>query len=95
MEDRNITFQKYIDEIKKAPLNFKKEILIDSLKELIAIFDQLAMEDNIKLEYVRSKEILDLNLENVSEDDYIEAALVYLEVAKDIIGQYMIVKLNL
>ena len=34
-------------------------------------------------------EILDLNSDNVSEDDYLEACIAYVEIAKDVIGQYL------
>ena len=46
----------------------------------------------IELNFLKNREILDLNSNPVSEDDFIEAALVYLEVAKNIIGEYLLNK---
>lgn len=44
---------------------------------------------------MHSNEILDLQKENLSEADFIEASVVYLEIAKDIIGQYWMQKENM
>ena len=52
-------------------------------------------DTNIKIEYMHSNEILDLQKENLSEADFIEASVVYLEIAKDIIGQYLMQKENM
>ena len=89
MNKLNESFNEYINELKKLPIVEKRNELIDSIKELIAGFEFLAERDNVKLQYLKSKEILDLNNEIVSEDDFIEAAIVYVEVAKNIIGEYL------
>lgn len=89
MNELNVSFNEYINELKKLPIEEKREELIASIKELIAGFEYLAEQDNIKLHYLKSKEVLDLNNEFVSEDDFIEAAIVYVEVAKNIIGEYL------
>ena len=89
MNKLNESFNEYINELKKLPIVEKRNELIDSIKELIAGFEFLAERDNVKLQYLKSKEILDLNNEIVSEDDFIEAAIVYVEVAKNLIGEYL------
>ena len=89
MEELQLSFNKYIDEIKKLDTLDKRDELIYSIKELIAIFEQLATIDNIDLHYLKNREINDLNNKNVSEDDFLEASLVYLEVAKNLIGEYL------
>lgn len=88
MNELNEAFNNYIEEYKKLPVSAKREHIIDSLKEVIAVFDAKAQSEGIQLEYLKSKEILDLNKPDVSEDDYLEAALVYLEIAKQFIGEY-------
>lgn len=85
MDERQEIFNKYIEEYKKNDIRSKREKYISSLKELIFIFDGLAEADNIKLEYLKNNEIL----ETETEDDFLEASMVYLEIAKDIIGQYI------
>ena len=92
MREKEIIFNKYIQEYKKLDIKEKRKEYVDALKELIVIFDSLASIDNIELEYIKNNEILDLKSENISEDDFLEAIMVYLEISKDIIGQYLIKK---
>lgn len=95
MTEKDIALKNYIDAFKQLDIKEKREEYITSLKELLVIFEGLAEADNITLNYIKNNEILDLNKENVSEDDFLEAAMVYLEVSKDIIGQYISKKDNL
>lgn len=95
MEERKEIFKEYVEAFKDLHEEEKKSVLINSVKELIGVFDELSKSDNISLEYVQSNEILDLNQESVSNSDFLEALFVYLEVSKDIIGQYIIKKENL
>lgn len=88
-------FLEYIEAFKELDTDRKREEFIKSLKDFIVIFDSLAQQDNIKIEYMHSNEILDLQKENLSEADFIEASVVYLEIAKDIIGQYLMQKENM
>lgn len=88
--DLNNEFENYIDKLKVMDIDFKRKELLSNIKELIYIFDLLAKEDNINLNYLKSKEILDIE----NEDDFLEAAIVYVEVAKNIIGEYLNKKLN-
>ena len=92
MDELNIAFNNYIEEVKKLDTVGKRDELINSIKQLIAIFESFAKDDKIELNFLKNREILDLNSNPVSEDDFIEAALVYLEVAKNIIGEYLLNK---
>ena len=85
MHEKKETFKNYIDAYKKLNINSKREEYIDALKELIVIVDGLAETEGIELDYVKSNEIFDIS----SEDDFLEASMVYLEVAKDLLGQYL------
>ena len=89
MNEINESFNEYINELKKLSINEKRDELILSIKELIAEFEFLAERDKIKLHYLKNREILDLNKDYVSEDDFIEAAIVYIEVAKNLMGEYL------
>ncbi len=88
MSEINETFNDYILEFKKLTTIEKREEILNSIKELIVIFEQMAKMDNISLSYLKSQEILDIKKSN-TEDDYLEALLVYLENAKNLIGQYL------
>ncbi|MBQ4583865.1 MAG: hypothetical protein IJA94_03145 [Bacilli bacterium] len=95
MDEKKQIFKEYIDNYKTLDVNSKRNELIEAIKEMIVIFDNLSANDNINLEYLKSNEILDINKTDYSEDDFLEAAMVYLEIAKDIIGQYLIQKENI
>ncbi len=92
--DENIqpAFTEYIESVKQLDLNEKKLEVIDSIKELIASIDQAATLEGIELQYLASKEILDISEDSMPEDDYVEAILVYIEVAKNLLGQYLLIK---
>jgi len=89
MEELNLAFNNYIEEVKKLDTTGKRNELINSIKQLIAVFESMAADDRIELHFLKNREILDLSNNPVSEDDFIEAALVYLEVAKNMIGEYL------
>lgn len=89
MEELNLAFNNYIEEVKKLDTTGKRNELINSIKQLIAVFESMAEDDRIELHFLKNREILDLSNNPVSEDDFIEAALVYLEVAKNMIGEYL------
>ena len=65
-----------------------KEI-ISNINEITAMFDMIAVESNIQLSYLRSQEITELKGGLESEDDYLEALLVYIENAKYVLGEYL------
>lgn len=89
MEELNKAFNEYMQEFKKLDTKDKRREVVTSIKELIVAFDKLAQADNIELHYLRSNEVTDLKKDNVSEDDFLEAELVYIEVAKNMIGEYL------
>ena len=89
MEELNKAFNEYMQEFKKLDTKDKRREVVTSIKELIVAFDKLVQADNIELHYLRSPEVQDLKKENVSEDDFLEAELVYIEVAKNMIGEYL------
>ncbi len=89
MEEVNQAFKEYMEVYKTLSIPEKRDEIINSTKELIVVFEQLAQQDHIPLEFLKSREINDLEGKNTSEDDFLEAELVYLEVAKNIIGQYL------
>ena len=89
MDELNREFNNYIDEFKKLDSFDKMKEIVDSIKQLVSFIDLLALEKNIDLKYLTSKEVSDLNKDDCTEDDYLEAILVYIEVVKNNIAQYL------
>lgn len=89
MDQLNLEFNNYVNEFKKLDTNSKMEEIVVAIKELISFIDFLAESQKIELKYLKSNELLDLKKENVTQDDYLEAILVYVEVVKNLIAQYL------
>lgn len=88
MDETKEAFNEYMEEFKKISIQEKRDEIMKAIKELIVIFQGFANMDNINLEFLKSKEILDIDKSD-TEDDFLEAELVYIENAKNIIGQYL------
>ena len=81
----NTSFNEYVETFKKLPLSNKKQIVQNDFKELIALLKEI---DNN--EYVLyNKEILDVEKENQTEDDFVEAIFVYLSSVKEMLADYI------
>ncbi len=92
MDDINNLFNNYMNEVKKLDTTGKRKELYDSLMDLGNSIVALAKNDGIELHYLQNREINDLFKQNLSEDDFLEAMLVYFEMIKNMIGEYLISK---
>lgn len=66
----------------------RKEILTE-IKKMTAIFHKVCSDKNLDSFELINKELLDLNKENVSEDDYLEALYVYVCWLKELTNTYL------
>lgn len=89
MNEVEIAFKEYVDAFKQMELIDKRREIIRNINEVTAMFDMLATESNMQLSYLKSHEITELKDGHESEDDYLEALLVYIENAKSVLGQYL------
>jgi len=86
-------FTEYIDQLKNQSVNIKRNEIINSLKELISILEVVYAKEGIKIEYLKSDEIRDLENNDASEDDFLESCIVYAENVKNIVSKYLMHKL--
>ena len=89
MNEVEIAFKEYVDAFKQMETIDKRKEIIRNINEVTAMFDMLATESNMQLAYLKSNEVTELKDGYESEDDYLEALLVYIENAKSILGQYL------
>ena len=89
MNEIELAFKEYIDAFKQMEVSDKRKEIIRNINEITAVFDTLASESNIQLSYLKSNEVNGLKDGNESEDDYLEALLIYIENAKSVLGQYL------
>lgn len=92
MNEINNAFNNYMNEVKKLDTNGKRKELYDSLMNLGNSIVELARLEGIELHYLKNREINDLFNKNLSEDDYLEAMLVYFEMIKNMVGEYLLSK---
>ena len=84
----NEEFNKYVESYKKLPLQEKKEIINVEIKKLLAFIEKAKMDINLKEKILFNREILDLNKDIVSDDDFVEAMFVYVHSIQESLGEY-------
>lgn len=89
MNDIEASFKEYLEVFKQLPIPNKRQEIIHSVNEMTAIFEALASEANISLEYLKSDDILKLKNGTETEDEFLNALLVYVENTKSVIGEYL------
>ncbi len=82
-------FDMYVESYKKLPLIEKKKIIEKEFKEIISTFYGLINCHNVNPKVLFNREILDLNKEEFTEDDFAEAVFVYINAIKELIGNYV------
>lgn len=92
MEDANTLFTEYMDAFKKLDISEKRIEIINSIKEVSALLVKLA-DDGISLKCLNSKEILNFKNGRETEEEFLEALLVYIENFKEMLGQYLLNKI--
>ena len=88
MEELNQVFFEYVEEFKKLDTKLKQEEILRSIKEIIVIFSELGKIDKIQLDYLDVKRVLN-NEDTDSIDKFLVEEFVYLENAKNLVGQYL------
>ena len=87
---KNEDFDKYVNCFKNLSLREKQKITIEELKKIIALFEKINIEQNNQTTILFNKEILYLNNEYITEDDYAEAVFVYINSIQELIAEYII-----
>ena len=86
MKDKK--FDEYMSYYKTLPLKEKQNILIEQLKMLSSVTNQLCQEVGVDNEVIVNRELLDLNSNNYTEDDFAEALVVLVSSVQDSICDF-------
>ena len=81
---QNETFNEY----KKLPLQKKKQMANEEVKKLLAFIEKANNDLNLNDTILFNREILDLNGDNVSDDDFVEAMFVYIYSIREALSIY-------
>ena len=90
MEQKQECFDAFIDEYKENSLVNKQGIIISELKELIALFQKICSESGINQELLINREIVDVNKDGYSQEDFAEAVFTYIQMFKEILAGFML-----
>ena len=85
---QNETFNEYIEAYKKLPLQKKKQMANEEVKKLLAFIEKANNDLNLNDTILFNREILDLNSDNVSDDDFVEATFVYIYSIREALSIY-------
>lgn len=87
MNEVELAFKEYVEAFKQMETSDKRKEIIRNINEITAMFDMIAEKASIQVSYLKSNEISELRDGTESEDDYLEALLVYIENAKSVLGE--------
>ncbi len=73
---KNEGFDEYLKEFKKLSLIEKKSILLEQLKVLSGVTNELCKDIGAPNELLINKELVDVMNKDYSDDDYVEALIV-------------------
>ena len=71
-------YEEYIEYFKGLPLKQKQEIIIDELKMLTAMTNKMCKEIDADNKVILSKEVIDVNKDNYTEEDFSDAVITYI-----------------
>lgn len=88
MKDEN--FDEYMENFKKLPIKEKQAISIEQLKMIAGLLKKMCDEKKIDSDIFINREVVDINNHNYTEDDYVEALMVYINSIQNLICDYAI-----
>ncbi len=84
MENQNNKeFNNLVEAYKKLTTKEKQDEIIKLFKENIAVWEKLNNDINNKHNLLLNREIIDVNKDNATLDDFLEAVFVYLHMLSD------------
>lgn len=85
--DKQYLFNNYIEKFCDLDINDKREYIINSLLETLAITQKIAKDFDNATEILLNKELLDIkNIRTCSENDFYEGMFVYINSIQESFG---------
>ena len=86
IEEKQKIFTSFMTEFVKLNVNQKNNEIIEKQKVILAFLLKFASERGIQFEFLKSKEIVDIEGNNGTNEDYLEAMMVYSQNIEELIG---------
>ena len=94
MENRQNEFEEFMNSFMKLGFTEKCKEVIEEQKRTIALLVTFASNNNIPLSLLKSREIMDLGKDEPTNEDYIEAMMVYSKEIEEFYGEILLKILN-
>ena len=92
--NEDVSFNEHVEKFKKLSVEKKKQVTISEMKQLLVLITLLKEKFNVPQNILYNKEILDANGDNVSEEDFVEAIFVYINIIKEAFSEYVNYTIN-
>lgn len=86
IEEKQKIFTLFMDEFVKLSIDQKNNKIIEKQKVILAFLLKFAAERGIQFEFLKSKEITDIENNKGSNEDYLEVMMVYSQNIEELIG---------
>lgn len=86
IEEKQKIFTSFMDEFVKLNIEQKNNEIIEKQKIILAFLLKYASERGINFEFLKSKEINDIDGNKGTNEDYLEAMMVYTQNIEELIG---------
>lgn len=86
MEEKQKIFTSFMNEFVKLNIDQKNMEIIEKQKLILVFLLKFATERGIRFEFLKSKEINDLEDNKGTNEDYLEAMMVYTQNIEELIG---------
>ena len=86
IEEKQKVFAAFMDEFVKLNIDQKNNEIIEKQKLMLAFLLKFADEHGIEFKLLKSKEITDIEKSNGTNEDYLEAMMVYTQNIEELIG---------
>ena len=89
-EEKQKYFDAFIEEYKENSLVDKQKIVISEFKELIGLLQKICSMNGKNPELITNREIIDVNKEGYTQEDFAEAVYTYMQMFKEILAEYIL-----
>ena len=86
IEEKQKIFTAFMDEFVKLNIDQKNNEIIEKQKVILAFLLKFAAGRGIQFEFLKSKEITDIENNKGTNEDYLEAMMVYSQNIEELIG---------
>ena len=86
IEEKQKVFSSFMAEFVKLNIYQKNNEIIEKQKEILAFLLKFAAERGIQFEFLKNKEITDIYDNKGTNEDYLEAMMVYSQNIEELIG---------